>query len=415
MKNKKHILIISSWYPSRVHKHLGNFVQRFAQLWGREHHVHVVHTQVDPTVKEIEITTNSKQGINEIIAYHPKGRNFLQSFQIQRQAFKLACNKIEHIDLIHAHVLLPKGIQFLWAKKHFKCPLLLTEHGSYFRKENKISFIKQLYLKWIIGSVDFFTTVSEFLKEDLQRFFPKKEIQILPNPIEVADFSKTIQPEEKETSAFQLTKTIEFLHISTLDEDLKNIKGIIDACKLLVKKGITNFHLQIVSDEETIKWETYVYSKKLTNHISFTGATDYEKIPAFYQKADAFVLFSSYETFSIVLAESWASGIPVISTPVGIAFNLDKRLGLSVGINQTKELANAMERMINKEIQFDPVYLKNHAAQFDNALVLKQLTTFIQNEIQTKNVNKTTHDKKRNTPSAKTKAKRKNKRTRKSA
>jgi L-malate glycosyltransferase len=415
MENKKHILISSSWYPSRVNKHVGNFVQRFAQLWGQEHQVYVVHSQADSTISEIEIIEETNKGVLEIIAYYPSGGNPLTRFKNKYLAFRQACEKIEHIDLIHGHVLLPNGFQFRIAKKQFKATLLVTEHGSYFRKEKQISLFKRMYLKWVLNSVDHFTAVSDFLKQDLLRYFPKKEIEILPNPIEVKDFAKSVQKEIEQNPTLQFSKPIEFLHISTLDEDLKNTKGIIDACKQLVKKGITNFHLQIVSDEETIKWETYVYSKKLGNNISFSGATAYEKIPLLYEKADAFILFSSYETFSIVLAESWAAGIPVISTPVGIAYSMDEKLGVQIGIGQTKELIRAMETIINKKQLFDSDFLKTHALQFDNFNVLKQLNSYLTTGEHTEKLSKQANDKKRSTPSSRKKVKRKNKRARKSA
>ena len=40
------------------------------------------------------------------------------------------------------------------------------------------------------------------------------------------------------------------------------------------------------------------------------------EVPAVYELADAFVMASSYETFSLVTFEAAASGLPIVATPV---------------------------------------------------------------------------------------------------
>ncbi|MBI1836556.1 MAG: glycosyltransferase family 4 protein [Flavobacteriia bacterium] len=370
MKGVKHILILSSWYPSRNRPFLGNFIQRFAKLISSKYRVTVLYTCSDIALNKIEISENLKGNLREIIAYHPKGKTPFHTLYYQYKAFKKGLNIIQKVDIIHANVLLTKGIQFLIAKRKFKCPLLVLEHASYYRPEVKES--RNIYEKMIFAlvkpKIDQLAAVSELLKSDLKSDFPNKDIQVLPYHVDLTLFKpKKISADEKilhDNSHFK------FIHISTLDETVKDPKGIIDACKLLINGGITNFHLTFISDEPYGKWETYAYSKKLTDYISFIGPLQWGELVPHYQESDAFILFSKYETFSIVLAEAWSCGIPVITTPVGIGKDLPAELGSQVEVNNPESLAKAMHRMIIRKREFDSVAIRKYANRFSPKNVL---------------------------------------------
>jgi glycosyltransferase involved in cell wall biosynthesis len=92
----------------------------------------------------------------------------------------------------------------------------------------------------------------------------------------------------------------------------------------------------------------------------------------YYQKSHAFVLFSRYETFSIVIAEAWSTGIPVISTPVGIASKMTDDQGLLVLNHDPLSLALEMEKILNG-LTFHTQTIRDKAQQFSSENVLKQL------------------------------------------
>lgn len=362
----KHILILSSWYPNRNSPFLGNFVQQQARLLSSKFKVTVLYTVSEESLSEIDLTIQESENLSEIIVYHPKGTNFYKRRREQDKAFETGLKIIDNVDLIHAHVILPKGYLFIKAKKNFDCPLILTEHGSYFRKDylKKMSLKEKFILKYTKKHIDQLISVSEFLKRDLQKYFGKAKILVIPNPIDT-DLFVPVKKDQNEIK--------QFLHISTLDKTIKNPKGIIESIILLNKKGYSNFKFTIVSDEPYTEWQLLAEENEIESFVQFIGPFKPEELVPLYQKSDAFILFSSYETFSIVLAESWACGIPTISTPVGIAYDLSKEMGIQIKIDDPLSLAMAMEKILNG-LTFNADLIRKNAIQYSNKNVFKQLT-----------------------------------------
>ena len=56
-----------------------------------------------------------------------------------------------------------------------------------------------------------------------------------------------------------------------------------------------------------------------TGIVCWTGELTPGEVAEEMHKADAFVLSSRYETYGVVLAEAKVAGLPILSTPVGIA------------------------------------------------------------------------------------------------
>lgn len=365
-----HIVIASSWYPNKYQPFVGNFVKRQAELIASKHLVTVLHTVSHPDENGFRIEKKATGNLTEIIVYHERGKSALRKYALQKEALSHALTEVLEVELIISHVALPKGMQFIQLKKELNCPWVHIEHGSYFRKEywKKLSFFQKTIIKRMVKRVDHFYVVSETLKREILTHFPQKEIGIIPNHIDTDLFKFEPKPHN------EIKK---FLHISTLEEATKNPKGIIDACKLLTDKGLFNFHVAIISDEPTQKWEEYVAQLGLDNQINFDGPFDWEDLPRWYQQSDAFILNSNYETFSIVLAESWATGTPVLSTPVGIASKLPKDLGIQTKADDPESLADAMEEIILEKRTFEGDKIRSSSLKYGSEEVLKQLESLI--------------------------------------
>jgi glycosyltransferase involved in cell wall biosynthesis len=353
----KNILYLSSWYPTPDNPFLGNFIRRQIEILSDDYEVTIVHTVPQTNSKEIKIVLTEEKRFKEYLVYHPKGENVIQKFRNQKRALRQVFDITRQPDILFTQILLPKGLQFLFAKKFFKCPWVHIEQGSYFSPKSwgANSIFRKIIAQLSVKKIDSFFAVSDFLKKDLKSIFRNKEIELISNHVDI--------------DAFELKKKnrgeiIQFLHISTLDPNTKNPKGMFDACHILKEKIGNVFCFNVVSDGEMERWMDYCNELDILDVVSFEGAKEWSSIPSCFHKADVFILNSVYETFSIVLAESWATGTPTITTPVGIGFNLPQELGIQTEIGNDLSLANAMERFIASPDIYSQSIIRNHALPY---------------------------------------------------
>ncbi len=75
----------------------------------------------------------------------------------------------------------------------------------------------------------------------------------------------------------------------------------------------------VIAGDGPLKNELYEQAQKLDilDRVIFTGSLSRAQIVGWLKTADVFVLNTSFESFSFQIVEAMASGIPVITTPVG--------------------------------------------------------------------------------------------------
>lgn len=373
--SKKNIICLSSWYPSEKQPFLGNFIQRQIELLGTKYAIQFIQTQAVADQKTIEVKHVIYNNYTEITATYPAVRSKLLKKYYQTKALKKALHTIVQPDLLLTYIFLPKIWQFLLLKKQLNIPWVHIEQGSYFRKEiqSNWNFLQRFWIKKAYQQVDSLLAASDFLARDMKVVDPTRTIKRVKNHIDTKLFSF----KEKEVRS-----TTHFLHVSTLDKLTKNPKGMFDAMYLL-SETTSAFLFTIVSDEPTHEWESYVTKLGIAKNVRFIAPQKWEQLPAFYHEADAFILNSIYETFSIVIAEAWATGTPTISTSVGIAFNAPEFLGLHVESNNTESLAAALLTFIATKDQYDTAKISDYAQQYNAELVLTELESEIDQLITT--------------------------------
>lgn len=372
--HRKHILVMSSWFPNRLDAFVGNFVQRFAQLLTSEYQVSVIHTMGDAACSRIEKVIDESEGVFTVRIYHPISKNKFMHWYWQRKALSIALDEVEEVDLLFAHVILNRGLQFVRAKRYYHCPLIVMEHASYYRKEisQKFSRLQRSIIKRTSLHINELLACSAFLQEDMKAIFPTTKSTVLPNFVDTELFF----PNDFKSDNYR-----RFIHVSTLDESVKDPETLLNGFALAVKAGNPDIQLTVISDQPSEKWQEMAALLEIANNVTFAGPMNWNEIAEQMRGHDAFLLTSSYETFSIVLAEAWLTGMPTVTTPVGIGKDLDPSLGLQIPIGDPQALADALQQLINKSVQFDTSVIREKGLEYSEDKVIAQLKAIFEHHL----------------------------------
>lgn len=362
---------MSSWYPNRLDAFVGNFVERFAQLLSADYQVSVIHTHGDAACTKIEEEITEENGVHTVRVYHPVSQNKLYHWFWQRKALNRAMEAVEYVDLIFAHVILPRGLQFVRAKKYYHCPLIVMEHASYYREEmrKQLSRLQHTIIKRTSLHISELLACSEFLQKDMKEIFPTTKSTVLPNFVD----ERLFYPADSFPQ-----KCSKFLHVSTLDSSVKDPATLLRGVAHAVSNGYSQLELTVVSDQPSEKWQALAQKLGIDAHVTFLGPMSWEEIAEQMRAHHAFVLTSSYETFSIVLAEAWLSGLPTITTPVGIGENLDPAYGIQITIGDAISVANAMQQLMDGQDVCDRAAIREKGLEYREENIIRQLHTIFE-------------------------------------
>lgn len=360
------VLFLCSWYPNKDNPTVGNFTQKHAEAANIYNDVVVLAIVASKNTHSIEIVESTTNGLNEIVVYYPKKDSFFtignkisglfSHIKAFRLGYKRVQEKLVQPDILHLNVTYPLGIWAKWLKRRKGIPFVVTEHSNGFHLNGDHSYSKTILTlcKSILSDASMLLPVSEDLKNNLVQLAPNSFFKIISNVVNENIFK--LQPRSSST----LKKLI---HISTGYDPQKNLSGIINVLHKLVKIR-QDFQLTIISDGDVEYAKKLVADLDLTEKILFQGPKSTEEIAKFMNQSDALLLFSNYENFPCVIAESFMIGIPVISTSInGIPEHVKPWNGILVEKGNESELIRALIQFLDNSNVYDPEKLHNYALE----------------------------------------------------
>ena len=351
----KNVLFLSSWYPSRVHTTLGNFVRYHALAASKYNSINVLYIVADDNVKDYEIKYFQDHELKTTIVYFKRGIfKYLNYFVAFTKGFHFVKEKNKlKFDIVHMNIMHPGIWQALYLKWRYKIPYVVSEnwHGFQDLAKYNLSFLEMKLIKIGIRFSSVISPVSKQLKNCMINANYQAKYQIIPNVVDTDKFHIG----ELDTNKNNFT----FLHVSTLDDSIKNVSGIIDAFEKIKHK---NMVLKIIGDGP-IDWIIKkVSTLKTKNTVLVESEKTHDQIAEEMQKADVFVLFSNIENLPLVLIESISSGTPVIATKVGgIPELFNNELGRLVDAGSIDQLLSEMNFMVENPNFFNPSRIRSFA------------------------------------------------------
>ena len=229
-------------------------------------------------------------------------------------------------------VICKKGLGYVpdWFNpdKNYAIPYIIIEHWSGYLPENgaflRMSPFKQRFVRRIAQEAEQILTVSMPLQRAMQSCgIVAQRWGTIDHVVDEFFSQHSTLNTQHSTLNTQLSTTKTLLHVSCFDEKAKNVKGLLCAAKMLSEKR-QDWRLVLVGNGLDYN-EVRAFADHLEipqGLIEWTGELTPREVADAMHRADALVLSSRYETYGIVLAEAATAGLPILSTPVGIAEDL---------------------------------------------------------------------------------------------
>jgi len=353
LKKKLHILFLCGWYPSSVLPQNGDFIMRHAEAVSRKHRVSVLHIISKPGVSKTEIEMIKEGDLATYIAYIPPSLNPIIKLIRFWNAYKNILKKIGSFDLVHLNKLYPFGGFALHLNKFKNIPYIISEHwtGYHLKTQKSLPWPERVLSKKITKNASFICPVSTDLKNSMLKSGLKGSYEIIPNVVDTHLFKRA----KKTTKKFTIT------HISNLQDQHKNISGMLRVAKQL-ESSIPSFQWNFIGGNKDPYNRLIEELNFKKNTIHFMDQLSHKKIPKQLTESDVFVLFSNYENLPCVILEAFACGIPVISTDVGgIQEFFPKDFGFLIEQNNEEQL---LEKIM--EIHQNPITKSDDMHQYAN-------------------------------------------------
>lgn len=283
--------------------------------------------------KFVENSRKSSPAVNLIIAF----------WAIIKMTAQLICDK--QIKIVHIHtaseVSFKRSTFFQKIAKLFGKKVIMHIHGGGFEK--------------------YYNKNKEFVTRNLKRCD-----QIITLSQDWVDFYKSIGFDsscvenvipEPTVQNIDRNDVIHFLYLGLIVER----KGIYDLLDVVAdhKQSLeSKMILHIGGNGEVERLKEIITNQELEDIVVFEGWVDSDKKLKLLNLCDVFILPSYVEGLPLSILEAMSYNMSIITTPVGGIPSLihHKENGLLFNPGNKVELFNAIQSLINKEIQLSPNY-----------------------------------------------------------
>ena len=359
-------------------------MERHAVASSLYHSVFVLYVRSANQKEKFSSEIIEENGIKKVLVYYKKVHSkwlmpvkFLRFYKGMKLGLSLLKEEfgLNKIDVVHHNVHFEAGIIPLYLKRKHKTPYIISEHWTAYLPSNRWEY-KGFFRKWLTKKIgnnaDLQVPVSEDLKNSLQELnISIGKTKIVPNVVDINKFDIGEKP--------NIENEVKFIHISTLDEDQKNVSGILRTFKQFLVQ-YPSAKLTIVGDGDHQNVEETISSLHLESSVTLLPRQNSNSIAELLKTHHIFLLFSNYENLPCVIVESLASGTPVLaSTAGGTPEHLTKELGELVSPKDEDGLLSKMLFMVTHYHNYDPEVLRDYAERnFSFKIVGKQFSDIYQ-------------------------------------
>ncbi len=259
--------------------------------------------------------------LNENLFYHEVDFHTYPLFEYPPYELALASKMVsvvknEKLDLLHVHYAIPHASAAYMAKQILKTegiviPVVTTLHGTDITLVGKDASYEPV-VTFSINQSDGVTAVSSDLrKETYEHFKITKEIEVIPNFIDLEKFKK----QKKDHFKKAICPNDEALIVHT--SNFRKVKRVQDVVQIFanIHQEIPSKLLLIGDGPERTRVEKLCRELEICDDVRFLGKL--EAVEEVLSVADLFVMPSEKESFGLAALEAMACEVPVISSNTG--------------------------------------------------------------------------------------------------
>lgn len=321
--------------------------------------------------------------LNENLFYHEVDFRTYPLFEYPPYETALASKMVsvvknEKLDLLHVHYAIPHASAAYLAKEILKTqniliPVVTTLHGTDITLVGKDASYEPV-VEFSINQSDGVTAVSEDLRrETVQHFRITREIEVIPNFIDLEKFRKMKKDHFKKA----ICPKGEALIVHT--SNFRKVKRINDVIQVFsnIRKELPAKLLMIGDGPERVSAEIMSRELGIAEDVRFLGKL--EAVEEVLSLADLFIMPSEKESFGLAALEAMACEVPVISTNIGglPELNIQGVTGFLSAVGDTEDMTrNAMHILDKSNLPGFKANALARAREFDISRILPLYESF---------------------------------------
>ncbi|MBP6335348.1 MAG: glycosyltransferase [Bacteroidia bacterium] len=367
--------MITKWYPHLKDPQFGVFIRKQALAISRYREMVVYYAHADPDAEsKFNLETIVTESLTEYRMYYRKSSSFgstlinaIRYLEAWRKSRKVIWKNHGKPGILHAYILLRPAILAYCISIIYRIPFVISEQWSGYTNGKFLErpfFVRHLS-KVVFRKAKARIAVSQFLRSAMIKLGFKEPIDVIPNVIEFQ------RPNEIHNS-----DSIRVLVVADLVDEIKNISGILYAMEIVTQE-IPNLHLKIIGHGKDEKM-LHQLSKELNlfpEKVSFLGLKSNEEVYDALWDCDFLVMNSRFETFSLICAEAFSCGKPVVATRCGGPEEfINEKNGILIPVDDINALSQAIVRMVKEVNTYDSEAISRDAfSKFSSDHIGEQL------------------------------------------
>jgi len=381
--SKPKVLFLPRWYPNRYDPMPGLFIERHARSVAGLADIAVLYVHPDDTMKGKSFETDISQDeeLFQVKIYFRTSqtgipgfdsfRNLCRLLKYHRKGLKIIKKEFGKPGLLHVNVLTRLGIIALLYKWLTGTPYVITEHWTRYlpHMDNFRGWMRKRLTRIVVRQAAAVMPVTDNLRKAMERHgLLNSNYVIIPNVVDMNVFDIADIPSGSQKK--------QIIHVSCFEDKQKNISGILRVLKKLSEKR-SDWECHMIG--EGIHYDILVHQAEESGlkdqFVHFHGLKEGAELARMMAEAGFQVMFSRFENLPVVILESYACGVPVLSTDVGgIREHLTDELGILIPSENEEKLLKKLDYMLDHYKEYKKEKLRAYAqAHFSKEVIGRQL------------------------------------------